>query len=175
MSLNVQAICDANTNIIDLVARWPGSAHDNHIFQNSAVRMRFENNEMGNLLLVGDSGYPVSKYLMPPLLNPRTAAENLYNESQIRTRNVIERTFGIWKRRFPVLSIGLRCKLPLAQQIIVATAILHNLAVAQRDPIPDDNEELIANADHYNENQPAILHNDEAVRRSIIDYFQSLL
>lgn len=31
MSLNVQAICAADTSIIDIVARWPGSSHDTQV------------------------------------------------------------------------------------------------------------------------------------------------
>jgi hypothetical protein len=31
-SLNVQTIADANLKIRDIIARWPGSAHDSHIF-----------------------------------------------------------------------------------------------------------------------------------------------
>lgn len=40
---------------------------------------------------------------MTPLLQTHNRAEELYNESQIRTRNVIERVFGVWKRRFPTI------------------------------------------------------------------------
>lgn len=56
-SINVQTICDANLKIQDIVARWPGSAHDSTIFNNSAIRGRFERAEMQNSLLVADSGY----------------------------------------------------------------------------------------------------------------------
>ncbi|KAK4887412.1 hypothetical protein RN001_003683 [Aquatica leii] len=40
-SVNVQAIGDANLNILNLVARWPGSTHDATIFNNSRVRVKF--------------------------------------------------------------------------------------------------------------------------------------
>lgn len=51
--------------------------------------------------------------MMTPLPEnaPSTRGEKLYQESQIRTRNVIERAFGIWKRRFPILSKGINVKL----------------------------------------------------------------
>lgn len=36
-SLNVQAVCDADLRLMNVVARWPGSAHD-AIFKNSVLR-----------------------------------------------------------------------------------------------------------------------------------------
>ncbi|XP_055918360.1 uncharacterized protein LOC129950444 [Eupeodes corollae] len=75
----------------------------------------------------GDSAYPQKPYLMTPLLSPRDTAEQLYNESQIRTRGPIEKSFGILKRRFPVLAYGCRLQLKTTLIIIVATCVLHNI------------------------------------------------
>lgn len=102
----MQVITNARLDIIDIVERWPGSTHDSTIFNHSRIKSLFEANRFNDGLLLGDSGYPNLPYLMTPLLNPTTAAEHLYNEAQIRTRSKIERCFGIWKRRFAVLSIG---------------------------------------------------------------------
>lgn len=65
----------------------------------------------------------------------------LYKEAHISTRNVIERCFGVWKRRFPVLAYGLRLKLDTILQVIVATAVLHNIARNMNEeepPLPED-------------------------------------
>uniref|UniRef100_A0A1I8NIS5 Uncharacterized protein n=1 Tax=Musca domestica TaxID=7370 RepID=A0A1I8NIS5_MUSDO len=35
-------VCSAKLMFQDLVARWPGSAHDSNIFQNSSLKFRFE-------------------------------------------------------------------------------------------------------------------------------------
>ncbi|KAG7304964.1 hypothetical protein JYU34_010382 [Plutella xylostella] len=37
------------------------------------------------------------KYLLTPLPDPQTAAKRIYNKSQIRSRNVVERAFGVEK------------------------------------------------------------------------------
>lgn len=105
-TMNVQAVCDSALKILDIVARWPGSTHDATIFNGSRVRARFINGEMGDALLLGDRGYACSNFLLTPLLETHNRAEELYNESQIRTRNVIERCFGVWKRRFCALAFG---------------------------------------------------------------------
>ncbi|KAJ9594549.1 hypothetical protein L9F63_027467, partial [Diploptera punctata] len=52
---------------------------------------------------------------------------SLMQDIHIRTRNVVERLFGSWKRRFPVLAVGINVKLDNAFPIIVATAVLHNI------------------------------------------------
>ncbi|KAK9681280.1 DDE superfamily endonuclease [Popillia japonica] len=100
----------------------PSASHDANIFRNSNIHNKFENGEFGNALLLGDSGYGVKSYMMTPLANPQTPAEHLYNEAQIRTRNVIERCFGVWKRRFPILSLGIRLSVEKVEAIVVACA-----------------------------------------------------
>lgn len=102
-----------------------------------------------NKLLSGDSGYPNKNYLLTPFLNPATEAQQLFNESHIRTRNCIERCFGVVKRRFPVLAYGCRLKLETVLTLIISTCILHNIAIQegeQEPPAPD-------NIDMYELNQ----------------------
>lgn len=53
---------------------------------------------------------------------------------QIRTRNTVERSYGVLKRRFPVLSTGMGIQVEKVQDVIVACCILHNIAVVERDP-----------------------------------------
>ncbi|KAK3872098.1 hypothetical protein Pcinc_022797 [Petrolisthes cinctipes] len=98
MSLNVQGICDAHMKFINIVCSWPGSTHDARIFENSRIYTKLEGGQYSGHLL-GDSGYGCSDFLMTPVLNPRTQKERNYNAAHVRTRNVIERAFGIWKRR----------------------------------------------------------------------------
>ncbi|XP_036320285.1 putative nuclease HARBI1 [Rhagoletis pomonella] len=132
-SFNVQTICDSNLKILDIVARWPGSVHDSRIFRNSRISYRLEAKEFLNAVIVADSGYENTNVVLTPLLNCRNRAENLYNESHIRTRNCIERSYGVWKRRFPVLSMGIRMKVTTVPYIIVATAVLNNVCIRFND------------------------------------------
>ena len=119
MSINTQVICDANLQITDIVARWPGSAHDERIFSSSRRNAMFQMGHYGDSVLVADSGYMNRNYIMMPLDRVATSEETLYNESQIRTRNPVERLFGIWKRRFPVLALGIRVSLKNCLPIII--------------------------------------------------------
>lgn len=59
-----------------------------------------------------------------------------YNKAHIKTRNSVERAFGVWKRRFPCLDMRLQHKPHRAVQIITACAALHNLACLRKEPHP---------------------------------------
>ncbi|XP_045464156.1 putative nuclease HARBI1 [Harmonia axyridis] len=144
-SLNVQAICNAKLEFTDIVARWPGSSHDSTIFRNCYRKAIFDDDRYGNAVLVGDSGYSCTKYFMTPFENCLNPAEQLYNESQIRTRNPVERMFGVWKRRFPVLSLGFRIDLDKVFPVIVATAVLHNVLRRRGEDVPPFDAEFEAN------------------------------
>lgn len=169
-SYNVQITCDASLKICDIVARWRGSTHDATIFNASELCARLEAGEFRNCFLLGDNGYPCKRYLLTPVLNPATAAEQRYNSSHIRTRNTVERAIGVWKRRFPILSMGIRTCLDTTVAIIVACAVLHNIAIAENVPLPEDAVEVENNdgfiADVV-ENVPQNQAN--AVRGAIID------
>ncbi|XP_048488930.1 putative nuclease HARBI1 [Plutella xylostella] len=141
-SINVQAMVGPDMGIYDVVSRWPGSSHDSRIFRN--VHARLENRNIEGIL-VGDGGYACTGIMLTPVRNPVTPAEENYNKVQIRTRNVVARTFGVLKRRFPCLQRGLGYKLTTSCKIISTCCILHNIAL--RNEIANDHLgfEAIAN------------------------------
>lgn len=87
----------------------------------------------GNSILLGDAGYACTSYLLTPLLNPHSEAERRYNQTQILMRNAVERLFGVWKRRFPSLATGLQIRIQTILVMIVACAVLHNIALDDND------------------------------------------
>ncbi|XP_066596923.1 putative nuclease HARBI1 [Prorops nasuta] len=139
MSINVQCLVNSNLEIMDIVARWPGSTHDSTIFANSRLKQRFDNFECDNGVILGDRGYPNQRYLITPLANPTTPAEVLFNEAHIRTRCMVERCFGSWGRMFPVSSgkYGTRFQTPERTiNVILASAILYNITRRDKRKIP---------------------------------------
>lgn len=108
--MNIQIICDANANILDIVARWPGAIHDETIFLKSRIYERFLSGEFVRnqraSILLGDGGYRAETFLATPLRATNDLSrpsERMYQESHILTRNVVERFMGQWKKRFPCL------------------------------------------------------------------------
>ncbi|KAJ8720598.1 hypothetical protein PYW08_006063 [Mythimna loreyi] len=83
-SMNVQGVCNADLLFMNVVARWPRSAHDATIFNNSIIKMQCEEGIIENRWLISDSTYPCNSYLLTPLLNPVSLAEIRYNESHIK-------------------------------------------------------------------------------------------
>jgi len=179
-SLNVQTICDSKLIIQNIVARWPGSSHDANIFRNSAIKQRFDNREFKDCVLVADSGYPMQSYMITPMLNPITNVENTFNESQIRTRNPVERSYGVWKRRFPILSLGINVRnLDTVQAIIVATSVLHNIARQFGDDEPrvtEEQEHLIALTLFDQPHDINVQGRNQSIHRNrFLNYFNTLL
>jgi len=65
---------------------------------------------------------------MTPFLNSVGDDQNTDNEEQIKTRDAVARSFGVWKKRFSVLAIGINMNLESVERILVATAVFHNIA-----------------------------------------------
>ncbi|KAK0153549.1 putative nuclease HARBI1 [Merluccius polli] len=79
-SINTQIVFDATFNIIDVVAKWPGSTHDSRILMESGLRQLFERHHVPvGCHLLGDSGYPCKTWLLTPYLNPQPGAQLKYN------------------------------------------------------------------------------------------------
>ncbi|XP_062591455.1 putative nuclease HARBI1 [Saccostrea cucullata] len=123
-----------------VIAKWPGGTHDSYIWRNSSIHNLFESGTISDGWLLGDSGYPLRPWLLTPVLNPTTDAQERYNAAHIRTRNVIERAFGVLKSRFRCLdnSAGALIYSPQkACDITVACVVLHNMCIRRRIPLPD--------------------------------------
>ncbi|XP_061564125.1 putative nuclease HARBI1 [Cololabis saira] len=145
-AINTQVVVDHKGLITDIVARWPGGTHGSYVFVNSALGQKAARGEFGWSFLLGDSGYPLRSYLVTPVTNPATPAEERFNEAHTDTRTHIERMFGRWKSRFRCIhrsSGGLRLSPAKSCGVIVVTAMLHNMAVhaGADEPPPLDEDE----------------------------------
>jgi DDE superfamily endonuclease len=91
--------------------------------------------------MTGDSGYPQEPWLMTPVTVPTTPSEQAYNLAHAKTRNIIERCFGVLKSRFRCLDKSggtLLYKPGKACKIFVASAVLHNFCISHSlEILPD--------------------------------------
>uniref|UniRef100_UPI00398E38AC putative nuclease HARBI1 n=1 Tax=Pristiophorus japonicus TaxID=55135 RepID=UPI00398E38AC len=149
-SLNVQLVCDHQSRILTVDARYPGSSHDSFILSQTNVPTLFTRPNQDCGWLLGDKGYPLSTWLLTPLRNSRTAAEHSYNDAHSGTRCIIEHCIGILKQRFLYLqrSGGALQYSPQRVSIfMVVCCMLHNLALMMGQPLevepalpPDEKE-----------------------------------
>jgi len=52
-TINVQAVCDADMKILNVVAKWPGSSHDSFVWRSSSLHDMFEHGHVQGGWLLG--------------------------------------------------------------------------------------------------------------------------
>ncbi|KAJ1117408.1 hypothetical protein NDU88_005608 [Pleurodeles waltl] len=147
-----------------------------------ATGREVDNEEEGDTveaLDVGDSGYRNLSWLLTPVRNPKTRAEECYNEAHGRTRRIIERTFGLLKARFCYLHLtggSLYYSPKKVCQIIEVCCMLHNLALCRQVPFLQEDEAgdgHVAAVDPVDREDEEAEDEDEDNRSTIIrHYFQ---
>ena len=137
-SINVQAICIPDGKFSDVLAGFPGSVHDSRIWKLSLVGTYVGNNFLVGEQILGDSSYMLMKFLLTPYRQPVSKDQENYNSGHKRTRVLIKQTFGRWKRRFNCLHGEIRMSPDSVCTIIVACAVLHNMAIDLKQPILED-------------------------------------
>jgi hypothetical protein len=52
-SINVQLVCGPDNRFTDAVVKWPGSTHDSYMWNNCALKSKFEDGDFGESWLIG--------------------------------------------------------------------------------------------------------------------------
>ena len=101
-------------DVVVQAAGFPGSMHDSRVLRNSSLYRRITNNELLlgpavrvggreiNPLLLGDSAYPLSAWLLKPFHQGTNDPEEI-NFNKELSRVSVECAFGILKRRWRIL------------------------------------------------------------------------
>ncbi|XP_045105462.1 putative nuclease HARBI1 isoform X2 [Portunus trituberculatus] len=169
-SINVQGVCGPDLLFHNIVARWPGSVNDSRIFENSRLYADLEYNLNPRYHLLGAAAYALKRFVLTPVSAPRDAHERAYNISHSQTRKVIERAFGVLKRRFGYLGMKMRTDLDTTKAIIVACFVMHNIGVKSKlvlpDDLEDDNQINVPNrmAENVQENEQATRKRQQIIR-----------
>ncbi|XP_047153422.1 putative nuclease HARBI1 [Vigna umbellata] len=144
-------------------AGWEGTASDSRILKNALDRDDPLVIPQGKYYL-GDAGFMLKSTILTPYRGvryhlkefTRTGSQNafeLFNHRHSSLRNVIERTFGVLKKRFPIIASGSEPHygLETMTDIILACCILHNFirGVDRDDPLLNEvHNELNEGEDH---------------------------
>ncbi|KAL3188251.1 hypothetical protein MRX96_003580 [Rhipicephalus microplus] len=125
------AVAGPELQFFDIVAGWLRCVHGSRNFDNTRLRVLYEENRVPGVLL-GDAGYACQPYLVTPFSEPgpTDTPKGKYKKAQIKTRRLgtfVERAFGVWKRRFSCPDLGMQHKAKNIPSSIstVATRTVH--------------------------------------------------
>ncbi|GMI70700.1 hypothetical protein HRI_000739300 [Hibiscus trionum] len=136
---NVMAVCDFNMCFTFVVAGWEGTTHDTRIFLDAIrdSRLKFPHPPNGKYYLV-DFGYPQMKGFLGPYRGQRyhlpdfrrgrhvSGKEEIFNHSHSSLRSVIERTFGVLKKKWAILRDMPSYSFEKQRMIVICTMALYN-------------------------------------------------
>ncbi|KAJ9560157.1 hypothetical protein OSB04_005317 [Centaurea solstitialis] len=137
-TFNVMAVCDFDMCFTFVSVGWEGSAHDTRVFIHAieTPSMNFPKPPEGKYYIV-DKGYPDRKGYLAPYSRIRyhqsqfehvlpTNAKEAFNRVHSSLRSCIERSFGVLKKRWKILSRMPRFSETIQIDVIMATFALHN-------------------------------------------------
>ncbi|XP_038687548.1 protein ANTAGONIST OF LIKE HETEROCHROMATIN PROTEIN 1-like [Tripterygium wilfordii] len=164
---NVMTVCDFDMLFTFVCGGWEGSAHDSRIFNKvlSDVHSNFPHPPTGKYYLV-DAGYPNQRGYLAPYKGQRYHLEvfrngpqasgprEAFNHAHSSLRSVIERTFGVLKKKWLILTRMPSYKFDTQIKIVAACMALHNFirmnVIEDEDFLAYGNESVvIANDDDF--------------------------
>ncbi|XP_059664095.1 uncharacterized protein LOC132309848 [Cornus florida] len=181
---NVLAACSFDMKFTYVLPGWEGTASDSRVIKN-ALSEREEKLIIpeGKYYLV-DGGYMLTSGLITPYRGVRyhlkeyssrapENAQELFSLRHSSLRNVIERVFGVLKKRFPIISTGAEAHYPVdtVTEIVLAYCILHNylMGVDPDERLIEEVERDLMNMDVHNDGERyTLINDDEAKQGSII-------
>lgn len=146
-SFNCQAVCDGDGSFLTISTGWPGAYHDARILGVSGLRDMVETKQwlvgdpikVGGVLvkpyLLGDSGYPLYEWLLTPHPSDQLRNWRKFNYEHSRSRIVIEKTFGMLKRRFRILAKPITVMTERVNDIFIVCCVLHNLIAVDKGDV----------------------------------------
>jgi DDE superfamily endonuclease len=153
LTQNVLAVCDFEMEFRYILAGWEGSAHDGRVLQDAQTRHGFCTPK-GKYWL-GDAGYGCTEFVLAPyrgvryhLKEQRLAgrtpenAKELFNLRHASLRNVIERIFGVVKRKFKVLNIAAEYSIDTQIHLVIALTGLANFLTVHGNISQEELEEV---------------------------------
>lgn len=143
LSQNVLGVCTMDMQFCYVLAGWEGSAHDDKVLEDALFEKDFIIPEKKYYL--ANAGYHNTNYLLCPYRGVRyhlkeqaiagqrpTTKEELFNLRHSSLRNIVERIFGVTKRRFKILETPAEFTMDVQVKIVLAVTGLHNFIQSHR-------------------------------------------
>jgi hypothetical protein len=137
LSQNVLAACNFEMQFSYILAGWEGSAHDTTVLQDAQYNHGFKTPLKKYWLR--DAGYSNSETVLVPYRGTRyhlkeqqlakkkpENSKELFNLRHASLQNVIERIFGVLKRKYQILQSPSEYSIDTQTRIVLACTALHN-------------------------------------------------
>ncbi|XP_027153599.1 protein ALP1-like [Coffea eugenioides] len=175
IATNVLGVCSRDMRFTYVLPGWEGSAADSRVLRDALVRSDPLIVPKGKYFLV-DAGYANSSGFLAPYRGVRyhlsewSASgrkpqnfKELFNLRHSIARNVIERTFGLFKKRWAILRDASFFDVKTHVMIINACAILHNLIRVEQpnDPYLDEVDAEMRRVQHEVDDEDEMEDEDE--------------
>lgn len=138
LTQNVLAACDFDMKFTYVLPRWEGSAHDARVLGDAVSNKDFTVPKQQYYL--ADAGYTNADWLLTPYRGVRyhlkefrlgnsgpENAKKLFNLQHASLRNVVERIFGVLKKRFKCIRTIPEYSLHNQALIVYAITRIHNV------------------------------------------------
>ncbi|KNZ49115.1 uncharacterized protein VP01_51g5 [Puccinia sorghi] len=147
---NILAVCNFNMEFTYMMLGWEGSAHDGRLWD--AARSSSLKIPDGKWLL-GDAGLGCPGWHKVTGFRPQNYQE-LYNLRHLSAQNVIERIFGVVKKRFKVFVTGCHYDTKIQVQVIILMTFLHSFIRVNN---PKDESSLDQHIEELGTHQPVTM------------------
>lgn len=164
ISQNVLGAVNFDMTFSYVLTGWEGSAHDGRVLEDAKTK-GFPN--IPGKYFLGDAGYALSRACLTPYRGvryhlkefqagnaggPRNAKE-LFNLKHSSLRNVVERCFGVIKRRFPILNVMPSFYFPFQCELVSCCMLIHNFIRRNQVYLDDfDNNDDVVNEVEVHDN-----------------------
>ncbi|XP_074592480.1 uncharacterized protein LOC141848346 [Curcuma longa] len=151
ISTNVLGVCNRDMNFVYVLSGWEGSASDSRILRDAIGRRNSLQIPLGSYYLV-DVGYTNGQGFLAPYRGTRyhvqewaqgsRAPQNYqeyFNKKHSSARNIIERCFGLLKKRWTILRSPSFYPIKTQNRIIIACCLLQNFIRMNMDSDPEEN------------------------------------
>ncbi|XP_068329696.1 protein ANTAGONIST OF LIKE HETEROCHROMATIN PROTEIN 1-like [Pyrus communis] len=180
IATNVLGVCTHDLKFVYVLSGWEGLATDSRVLGDAVTRANGLKVPTGTYYLV-DSGYTNgegflalyrgTRYHLQEWENNSRAPRNheeYFNMKHSRARNVIERCFGLLKRRWAILRSPSHYPIKIQGRMITACSLLHNFIRMYMAVDPKENARLAFDELPIGEDLPEVLAYIETVESSQI-------
>jgi hypothetical protein len=156
ISQNVLAACDFDMVFCYILAGWEGSTHDGRVFA-EALKCNFP--RVDGKFYLADAGYSLTRDTITPYRGVRyhlkewssgnqkpATKEELFNLRHASLRNVIERVFGVFKKKFPLMQSMLSYPFSTQVELVLGATVVFNFIRLSMEPLglldePESNQQ----------------------------------